>query len=67
MKKKSRVLSKRSYKQKKLLPSSAEGDREAQKRNGLFGFMAGEFGILGDIESRLADWEYRDRANKLKG
>jgi hypothetical protein len=67
MKKKNAVRSKRSYKKKEALsPSSAKQKREVQKGNDLFGFMAGKFEIVGDIESRLPDWECRDRANKLE-
>jgi hypothetical protein len=37
-----------------------------RKNDEIFGFMAGKFEIVGDIESPIEDWEYWDPAKNLE-
>ena len=36
------------------------------KDDEIFGFMAGQFEIVGDIESPIEDWKYSDPAKELE-
>ena len=37
-----------------------------RKDDEIFGFMAGQFEIVGDIESPIEDWKYSDPAKELE-
>jgi hypothetical protein len=37
-----------------------------RKNDEIFGFMAGRFEIVGDIESPIEDWKYWDPAKELE-
>ncbi len=65
------MLMKKRAKQKRANRAKKHG-RAAEKRNlakskerPLFGFMAGQFEIVGDVESPIPDWAYwRSTKNK---
>jgi len=45
---------------------AAKRSRATRKDDEIFGFMAGQFEIVGDIVSPIEDWKYSDPAKELE-
>ncbi len=52
--------------QKGAPPWCVEDLRRETEQDDIFGFMAGKFEIVGDIESPLEDWKYWDPEKNLE-
>lgn len=47
-------------------PVASKNEVQKQEKNDLFGFMAGQFEIVGDIMSPIEDWSHWDPAKNLE-
>jgi hypothetical protein len=64
---KKKQWSKRSKGKKQPRRSAALKTRGVKRKNNdIFGFMAGKFEIVGNIESPIEDWKYWDPAKNLE-
>lgn len=63
---KKKQSSKRSKGKKPRRSAALKGRGVKRKKNDIFGFMAGKFEIVGDIESPIEDWKYWDPAKNLE-
>ncbi|MHB8500112.1 MAG: hypothetical protein ACYDCG_14345 [Candidatus Acidiferrales bacterium] len=61
-----RQSSKRSKSKKARRPAALKTRGVKRKKDDIFGFMAGKFEIVGDIESPIEDWKYWDPAKNLE-
>ena len=47
-------------------PAAVKTRGVKRSKDAIFGFMAGKFEIVGDIESPIEDWKYWDPAKDLE-
>jgi len=68
MSKKKKAPAKRTKKNSKERSKPRTSNNPPSEQNGgdLFGSMAGQFEIVGDIESPVKDWKYWDPAKNLE-